>query len=371
MMASDLLQAVEASNVAGASELLRERLQGGADPWEIHLSLFPVVQRVLNPPFINPHLPKMYRICRELIPYLRKEDVAPLVQLEITEYARRPKLAKLPRTGSLTSPVSFSDVESAIGERDWKKTADLMAAFHAREGGAELARRLLLLGSGYLEHSLGHSVSCTAFILLEMMERKDQDVWPTLVTLADYFCKGRFFIAPAIRKRPEPLSDEVLDHHLLRATSGQGIVDLHHTITFYAIQRVRQLFTLEEYDHMIDSWIEFMKGKEAKPVELGGSKMEGAADYPGFYEVFSRLEAKPLVASLVGTIDSPEGRQQSGRFLVKALCDKYQGDYNPHYLTGLGSALWVVDQYGKQTAIAARALCQYLSFFFHGLKDQH
>jgi hypothetical protein len=79
VVSGDLLQAVEASNVAGASELFRERLQRGTDPWEIHLSLFPVVQRVLNPPFINPHLPKMYRICRELIPYLEEEDVAPLI----------------------------------------------------------------------------------------------------------------------------------------------------------------------------------------------------------------------------------------------------------------------------------------------------
>jgi len=367
-LSSDLLQAIESSDVVGASELFRERVRGGADSWEIHLSLFPIVQRVLNPPFINPHLPKMYRIFREFTPYLRKEDISPLVQLEITEYGKRAKLAKLPKTGLLAFPVSFRDIESAIGEQDWKKTADLMATFHAQEGGAELARQLLLLGSGYLEHSLGHSVSCTAFILLEMMQRKDQDAWPVLVTLADYFCKGRFYIAPTIRRSPEPSSDEVLEHHLLRATSGQGIVNLHHTIAFYAIQRVRQLFTLEEYNHMIGAWIEFMGGKEAELVELRGSKIEGMPDYPRFYEVFSRLEAKPVVVSALGMIASPEGRQQLGRFLVKGLCDKYQGDYNPHYLTGLGSALWVVDQHGKKTAVATGALYQYLSFFFHGLQ---
>jgi hypothetical protein len=367
----DLLQAIEASNVPGASERFRERVSGGIDPWEIHQSLFPVVQRVLNPPFINPHLPKMYRICREFIPYLEKKEISPLVQLEIAEYARRPKLAKLPKTNPLSFPVAFRDIESAIGEQDWKKTADMMAAFYAREGAAELARQLLLLGSGYLEHSLGHSVSCTAFILLEMMQRKDQNVWPALVTLADYFCKGRFYIAPTIQKWPELLSDEVLEHHLLRATSGKGIVDLHHTITFYAIQRVRQLFTPEEHNHMIGAWIRFMGDKQAESVELEGSKIKGMPDYPRFFDVFARMEARPVVASAVGTLASPEGRQQLGRFLIRGAYDLYRGDYNPHYLTGLGSVLWVISQYGRHTAIATGALYQYLSFFFLGLRDHN
>ena len=49
--------------------------------------------------------------------------------------------------------------------------AALMLAFLEQLGNVELARRLLLLGSGYLNRSLGHSISCTAFILLEMIER--------------------------------------------------------------------------------------------------------------------------------------------------------------------------------------------------------
>ena len=59
-MTGNLLQALEASDVVGASEKSREEIRNGRDAWEIHLSLFPVVMRVLNPPFINAHLPKMY-----------------------------------------------------------------------------------------------------------------------------------------------------------------------------------------------------------------------------------------------------------------------------------------------------------------------
>jgi hypothetical protein len=114
---------------------------------------------------------------------LKKDEIQPLISLELTEYTRRPKLEKLPKGKPLTTPVFFKDVESAIREQDREKTAVLMATFFAQAGGADLARRLLLLGSGYLRDSLGHSVSCTAFILLEMLERADQDPWPVLATM--------------------------------------------------------------------------------------------------------------------------------------------------------------------------------------------
>ena len=364
----DLLQALEASNVPQASEQFRKQLNKGYDPWEIHLSFYPVVQRVLNPPFINPHLPKMYRIYRELVPYLRKNEIPALIHLEVTEFARRPKLRELPKAKLLNSSISFHDVEAAIGDQDWEKTAVLMATLHAQKGGSELARRLLLLGSGYLDRSLGHSISCTAFILLEMLERMDQDPWPALVTLADYFCKGRFHTTPVLRKSKAFSSNAGLDHHLLRATSGSGIVNLHHTITFYAIERVRQFLSKEEYNHMTHAWIAFMEDKRAESAMLDGPRPEPTAAYDQFYETFSRREAKPTLATAAGMITAPEGRSQLGRFLIKGLCDQYQGDYNPHYLTGLGSTLWVIDRYWNQQAIALNALFQYLGFFFEGIK---
>jgi hypothetical protein len=367
-LTTKLLQAFEASDPTQAIEMFAEEMTRGGDAWEIHLSLFPLVQRVLNPPFINPHLPKMHRIYRELIPYPKKDEIPALIRLEITEHARRPKLEKLPKTSLLTSTVSSNDIESAIREKDWEKATLSMATFCAQAGGRELARRLLLLGSGYLNQSLGHSVSCTAFILLEMLERSDQDPWPALSTLADYFCKGGFHTTPPFRKTPAFSSNEIFDQHLLRATSGRGIVNLHHTITIYSMERVRHFFTEEEYNHMIGAWISFMEDKKSKLVVLDSPKMEISASYARFYEVFSKLEAKSLVASMGEMIGSPQGRAEVGRFLIKSLCDHYQGNYNPHYLTGLGSALWVADQYWKQPPIVINAFYQYIDFLFDSLK---
>ena len=88
----DLFPAIEQSDVTKASQLFRQEIKQGANPWKIHLALFPVIQRVLNPPFINPHFPKMHGIFRELVPYLGDVEIALLVHPEVTGCARRPKL---------------------------------------------------------------------------------------------------------------------------------------------------------------------------------------------------------------------------------------------------------------------------------------
>ena len=369
-MKVDLLQALEVSDITRTSELFVQEIRKGRDPWEIHLALFPVVQRVLNPPFINPHLPKMYCIYRQLMPYLKEDEIPALISLELTEYTRRPKMEKLLKGKPLPTPVSFKDVESAIREQDREKTAILMATFYVQSGGTELARRLLLLGSGYLQDSLGHSVSCTAFILLEMLERTDQDPWPALVTLAEYFCKGGFHTTPVLSKTSAFPSDEVFGHHLLLATSGRGIVNLHHTITIYAIEHVRKFFTEEEYNHMIGAWIRFMGDKKSRLVMLDIPKTEFGGDYSRFNETFVTFEAKSVVVSTQEMIASRQGRLELGRFLIKGLCGLYQGDYNPHYLTGLGSALWVADRCWKQAPVVANAFYQYVDFLFDGLKPK-
>jgi hypothetical protein len=367
-VARSLLDSIEASDVAGASALLTRSIKEGIDPWEIHRSLFPVVQRVMNPPFINPHLPKMYRVCRDIVPYLSQDRIAALVSLEVSEYARRPKMEKIRKENALTSPVAFRDIEMAIRENDPGKACVLMAAFLEQKGGTEFARCLLLLGSGYLNNSLGHSVSCTAFILAEMLERTDQDPWPALSCLASYFCQGRFHTTSVPKTIAPALPKEMPGTNLLRATSGLGIINLHHTITWYATERVCGLLTQEEYSHLANAWLRFLGDKREEKVALKRGEAEVVEDYDRFYKMFSEMKPGPVTASAIRMIASEEGRSKLGRFLIQAVCDQYQGGYDPHYLTGLGSTLWMLERYGKDTPIAANALYQYLDFFFRGLR---
>jgi hypothetical protein len=364
-----LLDAVEASDVDRALEICAKMVSQGIDPWKIHLSLFPAVQRVQNPPFINPHLPKLYAIGREIVPYLSEGKTGAFLSLEIREYARRPKMEKIPKGNRSPSAVGFKDIEAAIRANDPEKTAALMATFLNQESGAEFARRLLLLGSGYLNSSLGHSVSCTAFILSEMLERRDADPWPALSALAFYFCKGKFSTTPALKKSNPITEKQAANRHMLRATTGKGFFHLHHTITRYAIERARKFLGQEDYHHMVNAWIDFLGDTGEEKVSLEAAASEPAKEYDPFYKTFSTLETKPVVASLSGMIGSQEGRQKIKRFLVQGVCDKYQGAYDPHYLTGLGSALWVLDQYWQDPPLVTNALVQYVDFFFSGIRS--
>ncbi len=364
-METHLLQALERSDLAEAST--EAGRIDATSAWDVHLSLFPFVQRVQNPPFINPHLPKMYRIIRELASCLEHDEIPALIRLEIMEYARRPKLGQIPRPASSPSRVTLSNIKSAILQQDIEGTAGLLSAFAAQEGEAELLRRMLLLGSGYLGQSLGHSISCSAFILLEMLERKDQDLWPAFAALADYFCKGRFGKTPKLRQAPGS-ADEKISDHIFRAAGGQGIINLHHVITLYAIEQVRNFFTTEEFNHLIESWIVFLGEKEASTYEMkpAGPQIK---DYNRFYQVFSRLEEDAVVALASPMIAQDQERKRLGRYLVKGICDLYQGDYNPHYLTGLGSTLWALHKYRTRPEVCGNVLRQFLNFYFESLKE--
>ena len=133
-----LLQRMEQSDQEGAWELVRNEMTKGGRAWEIHLSLFPLVQRVENPPFINPHLPKMHGIIREFLPCLEADDLPPLLRLEINEYTRRPKSVLLAKPSLLPQSVSFSEIEIAIRDGERERVAALMQAFleqlFARQG---------------------------------------------------------------------------------------------------------------------------------------------------------------------------------------------------------------------------------------------
>ena len=73
----------------------------------------------------------------------------------------RDKLPYLDRPVSIQSITDFTYIKKEIAKKDVVGTAIAMAAFLKGAGLAQVAKRLLLLGSGFLDHSLGHSVSCT------------------------------------------------------------------------------------------------------------------------------------------------------------------------------------------------------------------
>ena len=367
-MYNNLVTAIEQSNLSNARESLEALLvDAQVKPWAVHEALFPVIHRVLNPPFINPHLAKMYAINRELATYLEPADVASLLRLEVEEYTRRDKLPYLDRPVSIQSITDFTYIEKEIAKKDVAGTAIAMAAFLKGAGLIQLAKRLLLLGSGFLDHSLGHSVSCTAFILLELINRKNEDPWPVLVLLADYFCKGSF--QQTSKLQYAALSDyrEAYLTELRRAVSGSGVVALHHTITLYAIERTHQFFKHQEYDHLLTMWMRMLADKRENLYSLDEFTSEVLPDYPHFFTVFSKYDPVPVLNMAKGALSSEDDRTRLGAYLIKGILQCYNGRYNPHYLTGLGSTLWMIEGFHDQPTIVVNALLQYLDFFFSGI----
>jgi len=244
-----------------------------------------------------------------------------------------------------------------------------MTVFYGQQGADEFFRHLLLLGSGYLDDTLGHSISCTAYICLEMMARNDQNPWPAVATLADYYCKGGFQSMPEMEKSDMVINAHTLENQLWKATSGKGIVNLHHTITFYTLEQVRRFLSKNEYEHALSACVEFVGEKEKESIKFEKGSASQTNDFSAFYKIFSRLDGKAVVGSLQEMIPSVEGRRQLGRFLIRAVCETVKGDYNPHDFTGIGSALWVVNNYWSRPMLAMNALYQYLDYFFAGQKN--
>lgn len=368
-MKFDLLKSIELSDPETAIAAFDERITAGVDPWKLHLSLFQTAQKVQNPPFVIPHLAKMHAVYRELVPRIEPEDVGALVRIEISEYARRPKMAAIPPYASENGAVRFEEIESALSANDPEKAARLMMSFTTQNGILELARKMLILGSGYLGESLGHSVSCAAFVLGEAMAADThEDVWPALYRLADYYQKGGFCTMPSIQA--DSISTAEMKSQLLRAASGCGTVNLHHTITIYAIESVSDLLTDEEHNHLIRSWIAMMGEKEVAGIPEGAVLTGKLLGYPMFYALAASLDSRATLSGLYTLVDSKTDRARLAQYLVKAVCDLYQGDYNPHYFIGLGSVLWVLDRFHEDPRIVANALYQYLEYLFTDLEPR-
>lgn len=366
-MFRDLLDAIERSNPGEARAALDSLLDDGIKPWTIHESLFQVVQRVRNPPFINPHLPKMYAINRELAPFLEPDDVAMLVRVEVEEYAQREKLPSLRQPLAIPAIYDFNQLEKPISSKDVEATAATLYAYMTRAGPTPLSRNLLIQGSDYLDQSLGHSISCTTFMLIEMIFHRNDDPWPVLAAIGEYFCAGNFSQKPKLQYLALSDYPEV---HLLdvkRAVSGTGIVALHHTITLYAIERSKHFWDHSEYDHGLTMWRRMLGDKEEDLYPIEEIAAEPFPDFTTFFEIFLEADSTLLLGYARNILGSEKGRHRFAGFLIKAVLRCYNGRYNPHYLTGLGSSLWLIDRFHDHADIVLNGLHQYLDYFYSGV----
>ncbi len=281
--------------------------------------------------------------------------------IEVNEYTRRNKITEVKRT-KLAPTHTLKDLRETIRERDREKTAVIMAEISDQRGHAELGRMLLRLGSGYLDVSLSHSVSCTAFIFLEIEDRGKFNSWPSFSVLVDYFCKGGYSEEPETNRVAN--ADEIIDENMLRAVSGRGIGNLHDTITIYAISMSRPHLGDPDYSHLVESWLRYIGDKTAEPftgftgAATGGEKLE----FSGFEELFRGRKVDELVNRAWVMLADPVDRTMFGKYLLRCCIGSIGSSVDPHVFTGLGSVLWVIDRFWKTPPIPLTALYQYLDY---------
>ncbi len=366
-MYDDLSHAIASSERFKVEFSINRLLEKGVPPLLVHDSLFSIVHCVQNPPFINPHLPKVYAINRELASYLESKAVTQLLRVEVEEFTWREKSEPFEQPAHIAGTEDFAGIEQAIADSDAERTARLMYGFLKGTGSREFVKNMLLLGSGYLNHSLGHSLSCTAFILIEMISRKKENPWPALTALARYFCNGNFFQKPALQYSAISDYTEVFLSDVRRAVTGFGITPLHHTLTVYAIERVRSLLEHHEYDHLLTMWVHMLGSKEDQlaPVQTFPSKP--LPEFATFYLRFKNQEQHHLLGYTRSSLSSAQERRLLSRYLITSVLNNYNGRYNPHYFTGLGSSIWLLNTYYEHPDIVLNGLRQYFEFFFSGM----
>ena len=91
-------------------------------------------------------------------------------------------------------------------------------------------------------------------------------------------------------------------------------------------------------------------------------------DYFTFYRSFLESDPIKILDVVKKSLVSEDERNRLAHFLIKAVLQCYNGNYNPHYLTGLGSALWTMNRFYDHPDLVLTCLNQYLDFFYSGVE---
>ncbi len=345
-----------------AQESLNKRLESEL-PLKIHGEIYPIAQVALNPPFINPHMPKMYRICGGFYQSLGVEDAERLLRVEVNEYSRREKMKEVRRP---EGPREAGSLKEAIRGGDVEETAAAMDTINRKNGSGALGAQLLRLGSGYLDGSLGHAVSCTSFILQELGDRGPSSCWPSISVLADYFCKGGYAEEDETGTVTE--REETIGENILRAVSDTGIASLHDTLTIFAIAKSRPNLDDSTYFRLVGSWIRYLGDKRAEPFRVKRSSGEGRLEFGEFEDLFLAGDVEKLVTRASAMLTGEEGVALLSDYLLRGVIRNQGNRADPHVFTGLGSIRWVIGTHWDSPDVKPTALYQYLDYASRAMK---
>jgi hypothetical protein len=230
-----------------------------------------------------------------------------------------------------------------------------------------LAHLLLKLGANAIPKSLGHSISCFYPVVEDMIIADNPYTDTALLTYVMYL--ARYDANEDMIHREYGLAEEPVDYgKLLKICSfGTGIVEVHHTITFYLLTEWEKAYFNPDGAVPYGLLADWIGEKEAdKDREHRATEFTYSEELPETYEEFaSKFSFEQLDDSLSLIFRLLEKQPKASvDWLFRIYASQYADSWDPHYYTSLYSALRLYMEDVVDHEVACRmALDQALHYF--------
>ncbi len=211
-----------------------------------------------------------------------------------------------------------------------------------QQDGDRLLQELLKLGTTAIPDTLGHSISCFWPVVEDIIYTDQASADSALLSYILYLCRYSHDEDVLSEGFGSAKGEKDLDDLLVRCASGEGIVNLHHMITFYIGAAWERSSLCPEGGvpwGLIEDWVgdkETDQGRYDGMEEMATSG-EAAETYEDFAERFTLDEIDESVSLLLSSLE--QDPESAIDWIFRTYGSYYSPEWDPHYITGLYCAL--------------------------------
>ncbi|MFW6390130.1 MAG: hypothetical protein ACOCZT_03375, partial [Halanaerobiales bacterium] len=232
----------------------------------------------------------------------------------------------------------------------------------------DLYQLLLNLGSIYIPDTLGHSISCFFPVITDIINSEHPVKGTALFSIISYL--SRFpYPEDIMEKNLEQTKPQDYDRILKISSSGDGIVNLHHMITFFILLSWENASfnhkKIVPYNIFLN-WIKDKKidrNQEEKVLKL--KKVNKQIDnYTDFSKLFSPDNPEESIDTFIFLLDTiPE---KAIDWIFRIYPDYYTPNWDPHYITSIYCAIRLYLSRDIDDKISAKmAVYQAIKYFLN------
>ncbi len=233
----------------------------------------------------------------------------------------------------------------------------------------DLCQLLLDLGSIHIPDTLGHSISCFYPVITDILNTKHPANGTALFSLISYLSRFDYKENTLTNKLH---NKEIKDYNKLLklASSGKGIVNLHHMITFYIMTEWEEApFNKENIVpyHILIEWIgdkNLDKEREKKVDKLTNINKD-ISNYSQFSELFSPNNLDESIQTLIYLLQTKP--EKAIDWVFRVYTDYYTPDWDPHYFTSLYCAIELYRSRNVDKTASKMAIYQAVQYLFKSI----